>query len=188
VVAGWAAAMLVWLFIGVRFKTYALELQAGVTAVLVFIRFLTCNLEDGYLGANANRRLEIGSGTVAALFGGYFILPRDYWFAPLRPVFAILGSLLAALLLSKEVTGQQLTVSVAIEGAILLAVGFQQRDRVLRLCGLAGLLFATGKLFAWDIQTFDTPTKIVSFLGLGVLLMAASFVYARFKDKLKELL
>jgi uncharacterized membrane protein len=64
-------------------------------------------------------------------------------------------------------------------GAILLAIGFWQRSAFLRWQALALLAVTIGKVFLVDISTLSQGYRIVSFLGLGALLLSVSFVYQR---------
>jgi len=64
-------------------------------------------------------------------------------------------------------------------GAILLAVGFWRRSAFLRWQGLVLLAVSVGKVFLVDMSALSQGYRILSFLGLGVLLLAVSFVYQR---------
>jgi len=64
-------------------------------------------------------------------------------------------------------------------GAILLAIGFWRRSAFLRWQALVLLAFAIGKVFLVDISELSQGFRILSFLGLGALLLAVSFVYQR---------
>lgn len=64
-------------------------------------------------------------------------------------------------------------------GAILLAIGFWQRTAFFRWQGLVLLAFAIGKVFIVDMSELSQGFRILSFLGLGALLLAVSFVYQR---------
>ena len=57
-----------------------------------------------------------------------------------------------------------------------------------RLSGLALFLICIGKLFLHDLRELDTLSRILSFLVLGVVMMAASWVYTRYREKLRRLL
>jgi uncharacterized membrane protein len=91
-------------------------------------------------------------------------------------------------LIYQKVTGSMLTIAWGAEGVALLAAGFVVRDRVLRLSGLALLGVCTGKLFFWDLRNLETLPRIVSFIVLGLLLVAVSWAYTRFKDQVEKLL
>jgi uncharacterized membrane protein len=105
-----------------------------------------------------------------------------------RGYYAVLGTVLLAILLVYEVPARLLTAALGIEGAVLLVLGFIRTDRGLRVCGLAVLGACVLKLFAYDLSHLETPYRIVSFLLLGILLIAASWFYARFKPRLQGLL
>jgi len=64
-------------------------------------------------------------------------------------------------------------------GAILLAAGFWRRSSFLRWQALVLLAFAIGKVFLVDVSELSQGYRILSFLGLGALLLGVSFVYQR---------
>jgi uncharacterized membrane protein len=43
------------------------------------------------------------------------------------------------------------------------------------------LLAAVGKVFLYDLSTLGSAYRVVSFLALGALLLAASFAYQRLR-------
>jgi uncharacterized membrane protein len=81
-----------------------------------------------------------------------------------------------------------LTLSWGLEGIALLSAGFVVRERMLRLAGLALLLGCIGKLFAYDLRSLETFFRILSFIGLGLILLAVSWIYTRFKEQLRRYL
>jgi uncharacterized membrane protein len=64
-------------------------------------------------------------------------------------------------------------------GAILLALGFLKRSAFLRWQALVLLAVSIGKVFLVDVSQLSQGYRIVSFLGLGALLLAVSFAYQR---------
>ena len=64
-------------------------------------------------------------------------------------------------------------------GVGLLLLGFGVRWAWLRWQGLGLLTLAVGKVFAFDTRALSQGFRIVSFLGLGVVLLLVSFVYQR---------
>ena len=101
---------------------------------------------------------------------------------------SLLATLLLGALIFHEVSGSVLSVAWAVEAVALLAAGFPLRDRVLRLSGLALFLVCTLKLFFWDLRNLETLPRIVSFIVLGLLLVAVSWVYTRFRDQVQRFL
>ncbi len=81
---------------------------------------------------------------------------------------------------------KQLSLSLVwlVYAAVIMAVGFVQRLRVVRLValGLAGI--AILKIFLYDLSFLTTPYRIGSFIGLGVVLLLVSYLYQRFKDRI----
>jgi uncharacterized membrane protein len=64
-------------------------------------------------------------------------------------------------------------------GAMLLAAGFWRRNAFLRWQALVLLVFTIVKTFLYDMRSLSQGYRVVSVLGLGVLLMAISFAYQK---------
>jgi uncharacterized membrane protein len=64
-------------------------------------------------------------------------------------------------------------------GAMLMIVGFVRRSAFVRWQALILIAFTIGKVFIYDVSQLDRGYRIVSFIVLGVLLLAISFVYQR---------
>ena len=58
----------------------------------------------------------------------------------------------------------------------------------MRLSGLVLFLLCIGKAFLYDLRQLDTFSRIVSFIVLGLLLLGASWVYTRFRERIRRLL
>ncbi len=78
-------------------------------------------------------------------------------------------------------TAEQFSYSAwaALLGVALLALGFLIRWAFLRWQALALLTLAAVKVFAFDTRALSQGFRILSFLGLGVLLLLVSFIYQR---------
>jgi uncharacterized membrane protein len=76
---------------------------------------------------------------------------------------------------------QALAVStfLMIYGAFLLAAGFWKRTAFVRWQALILLVFTICKTFLYDMRNLSQGYRVVSFLGLGALLMAVSFAYQK---------
>jgi uncharacterized membrane protein len=64
-------------------------------------------------------------------------------------------------------------------GAMLMVVGFWRRSAFVRWQALALIAATTVKVFVYDVSQLDRGYRIVSFIVLGVMLLAISFVYQR---------
>jgi len=183
VAACWTLYAVALLVAGFRWSSGQLQAQAGCLAFLGY----------GWWGwhlLDARNAVEPSAlagciGAVACLYGAQLIAPRGHM---LRLYHSLLGTTLAGLLLCNQVSGRMLTIAWGIQGVTLLAAGFPLRDRVLRLSGLAILLFCILKLFVYDLSYLETLPRIFSFLVLGLILVAVSWVYTRFRDRVARYL
>jgi len=64
-------------------------------------------------------------------------------------------------------------------GGVLLALGFSRRSPLLRWQALVLLALSIAKVFLFDISQLSQGFRILSFLGLGALLLVVSFIYQR---------
>jgi len=131
--------------------------------------------------------------TVIALLYGIGVAVRGSAGGPRRtrvrrgsPMAA--ATLLLSLLILDEVGGGLVTPAWAVQGLALLVAGFAIRDRVMRLSGLAVLFASLAKLFAHDLNTLEPLPRILSFVVLGLVLLAVSWGYTRYRDTLDRLL
>jgi hypothetical protein len=66
-----------------------------------------------------------------------------------------------------------------LQGAAMMALGFWRRITLARWLGLILLAATVLKAVVWDIRTLGTGYKILSYLALGMVLMAVSFAYQK---------
>ncbi len=64
-------------------------------------------------------------------------------------------------------------------GAMLMVVGFWRASAFVRWQALILIAFTIGKVFIYDTHELDRIYRIISFVALGVLLLAVSFAYQR---------
>jgi uncharacterized membrane protein len=148
-------------------------------AALAFARCWAINF------AGAADPVLAGAAVIACFSGAQLLTARG---GRPRLYYSLLATTLLAALLYYRVSGSLRTVAWGMEGVALLASGFPLRDRVLRLSGLALLLACILKLFVWDLRHLETLPRILSFLVLGLLLVAVSWVYTRFRERVQRYL
>jgi uncharacterized membrane protein len=202
-VLGWAALGPIWLVLGTRWRDRDLRLQSYLTAALAFGRSWATNfyLTGSYYGLP--ERIATTVPVIAALYGAkaFCLFNRDAFpqeergqatsrltlvDANARVLFSILGSFLLTLLLYYEVQGNLLTIAWAIEGLVILALGFLVRDRTFRLSGLVLLLVCLLKVSLIDLRGVETLYRILSFIVLGAILLLVSFAYTKYREVLKR--
>jgi uncharacterized membrane protein len=93
----------------------------------------------------------------------------------------------AALPLAGRENAQQLALSVFWCGYALVGmlVGFWRRARAARLFALGLLYVSVFKVFLYDLRYLEQPYRIISFFGLGLILLVVSLLYTRFEERLK---
>ena len=64
-----------------------------------------------------------------------------------------------------------------------LVLGLRKDLAVLRLAGLALLGVTVAKVFLFDLATLTSMYRVVSFVGLGVLLLAGAFIWQRLRPR-----
>lgn len=82
---------------------------------------------------------------------------------------------------------QQLALSITwlLFAVVLLTVGIWKKWKKIRLAALAILGVTICKIFLFDLSFLDTIYRIISFIVLGVILLATSYVYQRNKHWFK---
>ena len=101
------------------------------------------------------------------------------WMVGLLTAVAVYG-------LGRLVAGPYLTVSWAVLGFVLLALGFAVRQRPDRIAGLVVLALSVLRVIVHDLSRVSTPYRILSCLGLGVILLVLAYLYARNREKLAK--
>ena len=69
---------------------------------------------------------------------------------------------------------------------LLIAIGMWRRLPSLRIIAIALFGFTILKIFIYDLSFLVALYRIVSFLGLGIILMAVSYLYQRYKAVIFE--
>ena len=81
---------------------------------------------------------------------------------------------------------KQLTLSViwALYASIIIGIGIAKKLKLLRLLGIALIGITILKLFLVDLAELRTIYRIISFVVLGFILLAVSYFYNRFKQRI----
>jgi hypothetical protein len=172
--AGWALLALALMAAGRLSGIEELERQSHFVALPAFVRSLVA---VGPVGPAAI--------AIACFYGAQLLTPRG---SLARLFHSLLGTGLLTALLFDRVSGGMLTVAWGTQGLVLLAAGFPLRDRVLRLSGMGLLAVCILKLFVDDLRFLDTLPRILSFIVLGAILVAVSWIYTRFRERVERFL
>lgn len=79
---------------------------------------------------------------------------------------------------------KQLSISAVwmVYSAVAMGIGIYRRSRTLRLSAIAIFGLAILKVFLYDLSFLDQLYRIFSFIGLGIILLGASYAYTRYRD------
>jgi hypothetical protein len=77
---------------------------------------------------------------------------------------------------------------VAAYGVALVGMGVARGARLDRLLGLVALSFVVLKLYAYDVWQLGRLFRSAALVGLGLLLVAASYAYSRHRERMAKLL
>jgi uncharacterized membrane protein len=98
----------------------------------------------------------------------------------LKHIYSVAATVLLTTLLYEKMPGTYLSLSLGIEGLLLISAGFITRDGLFRICGLSVMALLTSKLLLVDMAHYNTFGRIVSFIGAGFVFLMASYAYAWF--------
>jgi uncharacterized membrane protein len=203
---GWAleAFALLWLFYRVPHRGLRI-----VAVVLLCAAFVRLALNPAVLEYHRRTGVRIWNWylyaygiTTLCLLGGARIFQRTAEKSIARfgpPLLGSLGAILAFLLLNLEIadyfsigptltfafTGnfaRDMTYSIAwaVFALVLIVAGMKIKSRSARYAGVALLIVTLIKLFLHDLSDLNELYRIGAFVGVAIILIAASFTYQRF--------
>ncbi len=208
VVAGWAALVLILLAMAAQSKQTIYLHQGLLLCVAVAFRTAFHNfMLPQYYPPGEWQRPAFTVGSAAALL--FFSLPfafrlraqpaeaagqgrltriaRGVVRRPEQALF-FLPLALITVLLTLEVRRGLLTVSWGVEGVLVFLVALWAGERSYRLSGLALLMLCVGKIVFIDVWERSGSDRYLTFIILGAALLLVSYLYTRFREKLRRYL
>lgn len=88
----------------------------------------------------------------------------------------------------RQVRPTLITLTWGMQAAALHVVGFPARERLMRLSGLGVLVVCIGRLFLFDLPQLEELARIISFVALGAVLLAVSWIYTRYRARIQKFL
>jgi uncharacterized membrane protein len=77
-----------------------------------------------------------------------------------------------------------LSILWGVYSLLLIGLGIWKKSQVLRVAGMALFGVTLGKVFFMDLENLPIISRTMLFIGLGVLLLFASYLYQKFRDNL----
>jgi uncharacterized membrane protein len=105
---------------------------------------------------------------------------------PLLLSIYLLGTVTAVLIVQFRLGQVNLLFSLLylVASFVFIIYGFKAKYVSMRRWGLGLSVFSTGKLFIYDLAFLKTEGRIASYFAFGLVLLAISFLYQRFKKSL----
>ena len=205
---GWLIESAVLLFVAVRTQTNFLRYFAGITLALGVIRLLIVDSDHIQNTLIFNARFATYLVAIAIMgailyFGERVASSREMSVIRLAGVALNLLALIGLTLEAHDYFSRQMAAAYSVAGytqsytdlrlawdfsysaiwllygAGMMAFGFWKRDAFVRWQALVLMAFTVGKVFIYDTWSLEKAYRILSFIGLGVVLMAISFIYQR---------
>src|SRR6266403_1781854 len=201
---GWLVESAALLWISVRTETDFLRylavaaLTLGIIRLLFYDQFHTETLLFNTRFATYAVAIAVLGGI--AIFGERHAAEQEMVFIRVAVVGVNLLALIALTWEASDYFNRQLTSSVSvipnyrqfslardfsysaiwlIYGAALMTIGFRQRSAFVRWQSLLLIAFTIGKVFFYDVSQLGGSYRILSFIGLGAVLLGISFIYQR---------
>ena len=126
----------------------------------------------------------------AQVLGKKRLADRPWFGPPVQCALAILGISALWVLTGRFAIslhdGFLLTISWSLLAFLVLGAGFVLKQRVYRIYGLVILASSVGRIFLVDVWELETIYRILSFLILGIVLLALGFLYNHFATALRK--
>jgi len=187
----WAA---VGLAVIISFLEFDIEVVSAILALLVILLELSRRRFQAYAAAailfisslTSSPSLARDEAVLSSVSG---ILA--FWYLALRERKMYLtypASVLAFFLVGSQLRDIWVSVGWCLLALALTVVGFVWKERHLRLQGMVILALTITKVFLYDTRSLDTLYRTISYMVLGLILLLVSFIYTKYKEKLKEIL
>jgi uncharacterized membrane protein len=154
--------------------------QPNEYRLLANARFLTFLTATVALWLSA-RWLKPGVTALGPYVAGHFVL---LWALGLEVLGWADRSTPAANVASVETVS--ISILLAAYGAVLVSLGVLTRAGINRMLGLVLLAVVVLKLYLYDVWQLERIYRIVAFSFLGVVLLATSFLYSRYRTKIES--
>jgi uncharacterized membrane protein len=201
-VSGWAAEAVLLAWVARRTGEQRANLAAGAFLALAAAHILTIEapvdaLADG-VGDLAETMVALAAFSVASLIASVLYQADPLgWKRAAETAGAVglvylVSVVIVDLLETQDVSGPdqtpQLVLSAfwSVAGLAALLFGLVRDDRRFRIGGLALLAAAVVKVFVYDLSELEALYRVLSFIALGLLLLAGAFAYQRMRLAVRE--
>jgi uncharacterized membrane protein len=168
----------------VYFRAYSLVLLAMVSVRMVFID------ESWGFGAASWLAFAVEMALISCVYFLYKGLKErneiSQFEKTMPTAIFVIAALTATSVIFEGVERNFISLAFGVEGAVLFALGFAAKDKVLRIGGFAVFGLTLARIVLVDMAHVAVIYKIISFMALGAIFLATSFFYNKYnvgKDK-----
>lgn len=178
-------ALLMWL--GIKYQRFSLRIVSALFLIFGAVRFISVDYDQNLinlftLSKPALRIVFSGLSIFVILWIGDWLRRKVKTINPEGIIFSYGSTITGALLLLCYFYDKDLSSWISIIWGIwafaFIIFGFYLKDKLYRWCGLGMFTMVLLRLFFHDFSKLETIYRIVSFIGLGVVFLAASFFYS----------
>ncbi|MGB2630873.1 MAG: DUF2339 domain-containing protein [Candidatus Omnitrophota bacterium] len=176
---------------------------SSISAISAMARGVYINLLPGKYLAGAETSAIYPIIAVSALYAGnlFYLRSREslklaeetgrgrirLFLHSSRFVYGLAATILLTTMLIVKLEGALVTVGLGLEGLILFLGGFWMKEKSWRVFGLLVLLTAIFKAFIMDLRQLGAVYYILALIVLGIVLLFVSYMYTKYKEKIKKL-
>ncbi len=102
--------------------------------------------------------------------------------------YSVAGTILAILLVIVEASDFWISVWWSIIALAVMVAGFYLNRKILRMQGMVIFAMTIFKVFLYDTRNLETLFRTISYMVLGLVLLLVSFIYSRYKEKIREII
>jgi uncharacterized membrane protein len=208
VVAGWAALALALLGVAWRtartvFSDQAAFLGAAILYRTVLHNFFQPPREAAGWADSRTAQVSAACALLLAALAFAFPLRRRQGETPARPgargwldrilahpeqLFFFVPAALWTTLLAIELPGPRVTLAWGLEAVVIFVFALAVGERSFRLAGLGLLLLCVGRILFVDLWRQEKAERYVTLIALGAVFLLVSFLYTRFREKIRRYL
>jgi hypothetical protein len=193
---GWSALALVFMLIS-SVKRKEMAYQSLAVSVILFIKVLfydSWNLA-GFTASDLLASARFFAFVITILI--FYIISwclenkktvLEKYKIILANVYSYAGAILLFVLIMVEMEDFWMSVGWSILALVIMLSGFVFGKKHLRMQGMIIFAITIAKVFLYDTRNLDTIYRTVSYIVLGVILLLVSFIYTKYKEKLKEII
>ncbi|MGB0868464.1 MAG: DUF2339 domain-containing protein [Flavobacteriales bacterium] len=149
--------------------------ESNIESICAYISILILSLSIGYVLIAANKTIKCD------------------WFPSLKSLVLISFQIIIILAYTKgimlsglDIEGPLTTIALVLHAIIALFNALKFKNKLLNKTAVVLFVLALAKLIIYDIKGFSTNSKILVLIVLGVLLLGASYLYVKLKNKYQE--